>query len=105
MRANREADKQRGQPVLCFDLENVITLPKAEISSFFYKRKLNSYNTTGHLSNKQGFCCIWMEAMAGRAGDDISSAVIRVVNEIIKDNPEILDLITWSGSCVPENSN
>ena len=40
--------------------------------------------------------------MAGRAGDDISSAVIRVVNEI---NPEILDLITWSDSCVPQNRN
>ena len=49
MRANREADKQSGQPVLCFELENVITLPKAEISSFFYKRKLNLYNMTGHL--------------------------------------------------------
>ena len=35
MRINREADKKSGKYVLCFDLENVITLPKADISSFF----------------------------------------------------------------------
>ena len=41
MRNDRDADrKDKDKFVVCFDLENVITLPKAEMSSFFYKRKL-----------------------------------------------------------------
>ena len=105
MREERNFDRKNGQWVLCFDLENVITLPKAEISSFFYKRKLTVYNMTGHLSNKQGYCSIWKESTAGRAGDDIASAVVRLIEEVIKDHPEIKDLITWSDSCVPQNRN
>lgn len=34
--------------VVAFDLENVFALPKAEVSNFFYKRKLNCYNLTTH---------------------------------------------------------
>lgn len=34
--------------VVAFDLENVFSLPKAEVSNYFYKRKLNCYNLTVH---------------------------------------------------------
>ena len=64
MKINREADKKSGKYVLCFDLEKFITLPKADISSFFYKRKLSLYNSIGHLSLiKQGYCAIWPECI------------------------------------------
>lgn len=48
MREERRKDKEEGVPVLLFDLENVIGLPRAEISSFFYLRKLKSYNVTAY---------------------------------------------------------
>ena len=47
--------------LVVFDLENVITLPKAEVGSFFYKRKLTLYNLTAMTSSKQGYCAIWTE--------------------------------------------
>ena len=106
MRADRDADKQAGNTVLCFDLENMVNLPKAEIGPLFYKRKLNLYNMTGHYSqNKQGYCAVWIEVMAGRAGDDIGSSVTAIVEMLIKDNPNIVNLVTWSASCVPQNRN
>ena len=58
MREERKADKQSKKMVVCFDLENVITLPKAGTSNFFYKRKLNLYNLTAHASSGQGYCAI-----------------------------------------------
>ena len=56
-----ERDKDRKNEdmvVVAFDLENVITCPRANISNFFYKRKLNVYNLTAHCSvNKKGIQC------------------------------------------------
>ena len=49
MHADRDADKQAENTVLCFDVAN---LPKAVICPLFHKRKLNLYNMTGHLSLK-----------------------------------------------------
>lgn len=46
----KEKDKESGKPLLCFDLENFLTCPKADIKNFFYKSKLNVYNMTAHLS-------------------------------------------------------
>jgi len=58
-----ERDKDRKRPntaTICFDLQNVITLPRAEIKNFFYKRKLNVYNLTEHFSvDKHVYNAIW----------------------------------------------
>ena len=41
MRQERQADRDaKNTLVVCFDLQNVINCPRAEISYFFYKRKL-----------------------------------------------------------------
>ena len=45
------------------------------------------------------------EVLAGRAGDDIASAVITILDKVLEDNPEISDLVTWCDSCVPQNRN
>ena len=48
-----ERDKDRKNEdmvVVAFDLENVITCPRANISNFFDKRKLIVYNLTAHCS-------------------------------------------------------
>lgn len=52
MRTEHKKDKDSQTPILYFDLENVITCPRAEISSFFYTRKLNVYNLTAYYSAK-----------------------------------------------------
>ena len=108
MREEKKRDKENTTSTSClvvFDLENVITLPKADVSSFFYKRKLTLYNLTAITNLRHGYCAIWTEITAGRAGNDIASAFISILKQIIKDNPDVVDLLCWSDSCVPQNRN
>jgi len=54
--------------VLCFDLQNVILVPRANVSNFYYKRKLSVYNLTGHLAtstSSDAFCSLWHEGQSG----------------------------------------
>ena len=47
MRSEKKKDKENcteNNLMIVFNLENVITLPKADVSSFFYKRKLSPYH-------------------------------------------------------------
>jgi hypothetical protein len=102
----RKIDREMKTAVICFDLQNVITLPRANISNMFYKRKLNMYNLTGHFSeNKQGFAVLWHEGQSGRAGNDIASALTTMLSKVIEQNPDITELVLWSDSCVPQNRN
>jgi len=107
MRQERNDDRQnKSRFVVCFDLENVISLPKAGTSNFFYKRKLNLYNLTAHVSaTGQAYCAVWPETLSGRSGTDIASAVVKVLHAVVHDNQDITDIITWSDSCVPQNRN
>jgi hypothetical protein len=113
VRAERERDRKvQDVVVICFDLENVFTMPKCGVSSFFYKRKLTGYNLTAHATLRHGdnvtvkyYCAIWTEAQAGRAGDDLASALITILKRISKDFSSQNHFITWSDSCVPQNKN
>lgn len=108
MREDRIKDAKSDDPVFCFDLQNVITCPRAEISSFFYYSKLSVYNVTAHLKTKHGkkvFCAVWPETMGGRTGNDIASAVFKILSKVLEEDPTIEHLITWSDSCVPQNKN
>lgn len=105
MRLERDKDKKGVIPTLSFDLENVISLPRAEISSFFYLRKLNVYNLTAYYGpTKKIYCAISNETQSGRAGNDIASALIKILEVVYEEN-DFTDLITWSDSCVPQNRN
>ena len=95
--------------VVCFDLENVFSLPRANVSTFFYKRKLSVFHMTAHCSiGKKSYGAIWHEALMGRSGNDIASTVMKILDEIVndyKDDVRIRHIILWSDSCVPQNRN
>ena len=108
MRLEKNRDKENNDEaslIVVYDLENVINLPKADVGSFFYKRKLTLYNLTAMTSSKQGYCAIWTEGMSGRAGNDIASYFIRILTKVSEDHPNVKSLICWSDSCVPQNRN
>lgn len=61
---------------------------------------------TAHLSTtKKVYCALWPETLSGRAGIDIASAVYKILEKVIQDNPSMGSLILWSDSCVPQNRN
>ena len=109
----QERDRDRSlsdehHAVLCFDLQNVIALPRANVSNFFYKRKLNVYNLTGHLATpktRTAICVLWHEGLSGRTGNDIASSLERMLQEVVKLHPEVSDITLWSDACVPQNKN
>lgn len=107
---NRDVDRRCSEDqetaIICFDLENVFALPRSNISCFFYSRKLNTYNLTAHCSlQKQAYCCIWSEGTHGRQGSDIASGLIKILNRVLVDFPQVRKIILWSDSCVPQNKN
>lgn len=105
MRAENDQDKKNKVPVLCFDLENVITCPRSYVGNHFYLPKLSMYNLTAHLSLTNTFyCVIWVETMQGRTGNCLASAFRKIVDKVLEDN-NIEHLVTWSDSCVPQNRN
>lgn len=105
------ADKQLAQldstvAIISYDLQNVFHLPKGSASNFFYKRKLNLYNLTGYChANGITYCSIWYESQSGRTGNDIASALIKILKLVITDIPQVRKIILWSDSCVPQNRN
>jgi len=102
----RDNDWHSNRAVLCFDLQNVISVPSTNVSNMFYKRKLNVYNLTGHLSvKKKGYCSVWHEGLSGRGGNDIASAVVAILKKIVVEFPELSELVLWADSCISQNRN
>ena len=105
MREEKNRDKGSEEILLVlFDLEKVVTLPKADISCFFSKRKLTVYNLTA-ICNKKGYCVMWSEVIAGKAGNDIASGFIAMMEKLVEHYPNYSDIVVWSDSCVPQNIN
>lgn len=105
MRDAKAVDKESTIPIICFDLQNVITCPRTGIGEAFYLSKLNVYNLTAHLSTtKTVYCAVWTEYTSGRSGNDLASAVYKILSRIFDDH-NFKNIITWSDSCVPQNKN
>ena len=110
-KSERDKDRKfisKSTTVVTFDLENVLLCPKANVSCFFYMRKLTVFNLTAHVSDgkhKEGYCAIWHEGIGGRGGNDIASALVKILGRVVSDFPNTLHLILWSDSCIAQNKN
>ncbi len=69
---------------ICFDLANVFLLPKTELGQLFYCSKLTVFNLTAKILNtNKVYFAIWTENEGGHKGDDIASALWRILQEVI----------------------
>ena len=89
--------------LLTFDLQNVITCPRAGVKDLFYYRKLTVYNLTGQVQTfkdrkfeNKTHCIVWHECQAGRGGNEIASSVSKLLQDIVQNNPLVTKIITWS---------
>lgn len=112
IKAERNLDRQNNEElraIICYDLQNVFSLPKGFVSNFYYKRKFNVFNLTATVILKSKpnltYCAIWGENMSGRSGNDLASALIKILKAVVKDNPTLKEIILWSDSCIPQNKN
>jgi hypothetical protein len=101
--------KDNNKFTVCFDLQNVFVLLTAEVSNFFYKRKLNVYFMTAHCSSdKRGYGVLWHKGQSGRTGNNIASSVLKILEAVVEENsedPRVKNITLWSDSCVPQNRN
>lgn len=88
----------------CFDLQNVLITPACEISSFYYKSKLATYNFTVYdLGNNNGHCYVWNESVARRGPNEISSCLLDFIKTEIENG--VKKIVFYSDNCGGQNRN
>ena len=61
---------------------------------------------TTHFSiDKSVYCSVWSEGKSGRSGNDMVSAIFRILEAVLKAHPNNKNHILWSDSCVLQNRN
>lgn len=68
IRLEKEDDKKKAvdgfQHAACFDLQAILVAPDGEVSSFYYKRRIATYNLTIYnMKNGEGTCYVWDETI------------------------------------------
>nr|CAI5849417.1 unnamed protein product [Callosobruchus analis] len=104
-RNEKRKDRESGEACLPFDLQNVLLCPKAEITNFFRKRKLNLYNLTTILLNNRNLnnFILWTDSCVPQ---NRNSPMSYAIAYFLKLNPSIQSITmkfsTPGHSCVQE---
>lgn len=87
-----------------YDLQAVLPTPSGEVSSFYYKRRLATYNFTIFESNSnEGHCFIWNESVGNRGAIEIGSCIIKFMEKFVTDERTMLTF--YSDNCNGQNKN
>ena len=86
----------------CFDLQQVLPSPHGQISVYYYKRKLSTYNFTCYnLGTGSADCFMWNESYAGRGSNEINSCLFHY----LKLNSNKQFVCTFSDNCAGQNKS
>lgn len=88
--------------VAVYDLEAVLPTPCGEVSSFYYKSKLNSMNfTVYNIAEKRGYCYLWSENIANRGANEIATCVFNYLKNYCLGKT----VTFYSDNCCGQNKN
>lgn len=60
-----------------FDFEKVLHCPHGNVSIFYYKRKLSSFNfTVFDIGKRKALCYMWDKSVAKRGANEVSSCLL-----------------------------
>lgn len=107
-RAEKEKDKNNNTAsVAVYDLQAVLPLPRGQVSSFYYKSKMNCYNfTISDLNAKNVDCFFWNETEGKRGAVEIGSCVLEYLKSLAENkNNDNLDVIFYSDNCCGQQKN
>ncbi|GFS06994.1 DNA repair protein rhp54 [Elysia marginata] len=99
--------KANGDPTIvasCFDLQKVLPCPHGEASSFYYKRKLSTYNLTFYNMSSQDLqCYMWPEHISARGSNQIASCLWHHIQMHASLGKTVFNFI--SDNCDGQNRN
>lgn len=107
-RREKDEDKKKSNKnfiVSVYDLQAVLPAPCGDVSVFYYKSKLNSFNfTISELNTGQTECYIWHEGEGNRGIEEIASCFLMYLQNIIKEREDngctdLLDFVFYSDNC------
>ncbi|XP_031335495.1 uncharacterized protein LOC116165313 [Photinus pyralis] len=108
-RQEKEKDKSTNDVtvnVYAMDLQSVLLSPKSTVAAMYYKTKLVVHNfTIYNLKSKEGFCFLWNESEGALTANDFSSIVSDFVEQEIKKNKGLREMIFFSDGCTGQNRN
>ena len=108
-RKEKEKDKSDSDPstIVCtYDLQAALPTPRGEVSVFYYKSKLSTYNLTIYeLKTKQGFCYVWHEGEGHRGVIEIATCVFQYIEQKAKATSEDINFIFYTDNCGGQQKN
>lgn len=85
-----------------FDMQAVNPLPNGNVSTFYYKSKLNVFNSTiFDITSKSGYCYMWHEGEAKRGANEISTCEF----DYVKKYGIGKEVLFYSDNCSAPNKN
>lgn len=88
------------------DLQKDFQLPFLTHSTMYYSRQLGCYNFGIHVHDtSDGAMCMWHEGEASRGGNEMASALLHALNDIISNISNKKKLIIWSDNCAGQIKN
>lgn len=92
--------------VACYDLQAVMTVPNGEISTFYYKSKINCLNfTISELKRDNTACFFWDESQGHRGANEIGTCVLKYLQNKSSCADEYLDIVFYSDNCCGQQKN
>lgn len=96
--------------VACFDLQAALPTPKGEISTFYYKSKLSTYNFTVCSLQTKGLdevhSYLWHEGEGKKGATEIGSCLLKYLEEAAAStDDENLEITFYSDNCGGQGKN
>lgn len=112
-REEKTRDKGKISPlyqVACYDLQASLPTPNGQVSSFYYRSKLSTYNfTVCDITQKgQGSvnCYMWHEAEGKRGAIEIGTCLLHYLKEKAEaTNSDELEMTLYSDNCAGQQKN
>lgn len=109
-REEKTKDKNEEEFVFTVDLQAVLMAPKSNVSSFYYRTKLQVHNLVFYnLKNQKAYCFLWHEVEGGLTADEFASIWTYFIEKKIlanlenKTNP--VKIIFYTDGCTYQNRN
>ncbi|CAG4953565.1 unnamed protein product [Parnassius apollo] len=109
VRSLKDSDKHRAKHsdsvvTACYGLQKILNTPHSEVSVFYYKRKLATYNFTIYdMGKHKGYCYLWDETIGRKGSNEISSFVFDFIKTRVQEGYKEFNF--YSDSCGGQNKN